>query len=65
MALILPEAIDQLGDRTSLRRRSAAKKLRKLQDPAGGAALLDALSKSRPAGVVIQDERTWETQYQW
>jgi hypothetical protein len=39
MALTLPEAIDQLGDRTSPRRRSAAKQLPKLQDPSAGPAI--------------------------
>ena len=47
-----------LGDSQSAKRRSAAKKLRKLADPAAGAALLVALEEE------LKDRRTWETQYQ-
>lgn len=50
-------AIALLGDRYSARRRSAAKRLRKLKDPTAGPALLTALQKE------VQDPRTWETQY--
>lgn len=56
--LTLAEAIDQLADRSSAKRRSAAKRLRALGEPAAGPALLDALN------VEVGDPRTWETQYQ-
>jgi len=56
--LTLQDAIDQLADRASAKRRSAAKRLRVLGDPAAGPALLDALRTE------IGDPRTWETQYQ-
>jgi len=42
----------------SPKRRSGAKMLRKLKDPAAGPALLVALQHE------LQDPRTWETQYQ-
>jgi hypothetical protein len=58
MPLDLAEAIEQLGDKRSARRRSAAKRLRTLADPAAGGALLEALGRE------VQDPRTWETQYQ-
>jgi hypothetical protein len=58
MPLDLAEAIEQLGDKRSARRCSAAKRLRTLADPAAGDALLDALRRE------VQDPRTWETQYQ-
>lgn len=55
---------DLLHDAQALRarissiRRAAAKRLRRLKDPAAGPALLDALRQE------LQDPRTWETQYQ-
>jgi HEAT repeat protein len=52
------ECILMLGDKTSSRRRSAAKKLRKLGSPKAGPALVAALTRE------LQDLRTWETQYQ-
>ena len=52
------ECIQMLGDKKSSRRRSAAKKLRKLGSPEAGPALLAALPRE------LQDPRTWETQYQ-
>jgi hypothetical protein len=54
----LTEAISQLTDARSARRRGAAKRLRTLADSAAGPALLDALQRE------ILDPRTWETQYQ-
>jgi hypothetical protein len=54
----LTEAISQLTDARSARRRGAAKRLRMLGDPAAGPALLHALQRE------ILDPRTWETQYQ-
>lgn len=50
--------IGQLQSPRSAKRRSAAKKLRKLGEPSAGPALLDALKHELP------DPRTWETQYQ-
>jgi HEAT repeat protein len=58
MALTLAEAAGQLTDRSSAKRRSAAKRLRALADPKAGPALLSALESE------IADPRTWETQYQ-
>ncbi|ROQ72642.1 HEAT repeat protein [Streptomyces sp. CEV 2-1] len=58
MALDAVEAISQLQDRSSAKRRSAAKRLRKLGDPSAGPALLEALKNE------VRDSRTWETQYQ-
>ena len=58
MTLDLAGAIEQLGDSQSARRRSAAKRLRVLADPAAGPALLMALHRE------LKDARTWETQYQ-
>ncbi len=58
MPLTLREAVDQLGDRASAKRRSAAKRLRSLGDPAAGPVLLEALQTE------VADPRTWETQYQ-
>ena len=49
---------EQLSDSKSAKRRSAAKKIRKSGDPDAGAALLTALQKE------LEDQRTWETQYQ-
>jgi len=54
----LDDAIGQLTDRSSTKRRSAAKRLRVLGDRAAGPALLDALRAE------VIDQRTWETQYQ-
>jgi HEAT repeat protein len=50
--------IGQLRNPHSPKRRAAAKKLRKIGDPAAGHALLEALQRELP------DPRTWETQYQ-
>ena len=52
------ELIKLLDSSSSPKRRSAAKKLRKIGNPLAGAALLDALKRELP------DRRTWETQYQ-
>ncbi|MDO6388484.1 HEAT repeat domain-containing protein [Uliginosibacterium sp. 31-12] len=52
------ELFTQLEDSKSAKRRSAAKKLRKLKNGMAGPALLDALKKE------VEDTRTWETQYQ-
>jgi len=49
---------EQLSDSKSAKRRSAAKKIRKSGDPDAGPALLEALQKE------LEDQRTWETQYQ-
>jgi HEAT repeat protein len=54
VAALLPD----LAARSSAKRRSAAKKLRRLGDPAAGPALLAALQHE------LEDVRTWETQYQ-
>ena len=56
--LTLNEALGQLNDRSSAKRRSAAKRLRALGDPTAGPALLNALRAE------VDDQRTWETQYQ-
>jgi HEAT repeat protein len=48
----------QLSDRSSPRRRSAAKRLGRAGDEAAGPALLDALRTE------VEDARTWETQYE-
>ncbi|MFF3842429.1 HEAT repeat domain-containing protein [Streptomyces sp. NPDC001930] len=58
MALTLEEAVARLGDKTSAKRRSAAKRLGALADEAAGPALLDALR--READV----RRSWETRYE-
>jgi len=55
---LLKTAIADLRNRSSLERRSAAKRLRKLSDRKACAPLLDALRAE------LNDERTWETQYQ-
>lgn len=47
-----------LRDRSSKKRRAAAKRLRKLGDMRACSQLLDALR------IELEDERTWETQYQ-
>jgi HEAT repeat protein len=52
------EAIALLAAKTSAKRRAAAKRLRRLKDPAAGPALLATLQRE------VQDPRTWETQYQ-
>ncbi|TLU64624.1 HEAT repeat domain-containing protein [Thalassotalea litorea] len=54
----MQDLLEQLKDKRSPKRRSAAKKLRKLGNVEAGSYLLDALEKE------IKDERTWETQYQ-
>lgn len=53
-----PSLIEQLKHKSSAKRRSAAKKLRKLKAKEAGPAVLEALKKE------LQDKRTWETQYQ-
>jgi len=50
--------IAQLRDNASAKRRSAAKRLRKIGLSSACPALLDALQQE------LRDERTWETQYQ-
>jgi hypothetical protein len=57
-SLVDQALIEQLGAPQSANRRSAAKKLRKLQDASAGPALLAALERE------LEDVRTWETQYQ-
>lgn len=52
------EAIELLRDARSPKRRSGARRLRKLGNSEAGAALLAALHDE------IRDPRTWETQYQ-
>lgn len=52
------EVLAQLEDKKSPKRRSAAKKLRKLKDGNAGPSLLTALKAE------LKDVRTWETQYQ-
>ena len=54
----LSDDIQLLEDKRSPKRRSAAKRLRKLGDVAAGPALLKRAKKE------ILDPRTWETQYQ-
>ena len=55
-AIAAPLAL--LSGKRSPKRRSGAKRLRKLRDPAAGPALLQALQQE------VRDSRTWETQYQ-
>jgi hypothetical protein len=55
---VLDEIISQLKDKKSPKRRSAAKKLRKLKNIDAGPFLLSALEEE------LKDLRTWETQYQ-
>ena len=55
---MLDEMISQLKDKKSSKRRSAAKKLRKLKNIDAGPLLLTALEEE------LKDLRTWETQYQ-
>lgn len=50
--------IEQLSNKASAKRRSAAKKLRKSKAKEAGPALLAALKNE------LKDKRTWETQYQ-
>ncbi|MFD9291576.1 HEAT repeat domain-containing protein [Streptomyces sp. NPDC060030] len=57
MALDAAGAMSLLQDRSSAKRRSAAKRLRELGDPSAGPALLAALKNE------VKDARTWETQY--
>jgi len=54
----LSDDIQLLEDKRSPKRRSAAKRLRKLGDVAAGPALLKRLKTE------VLDPRTWETQYQ-
>lgn len=54
----LVAAVARLSNRHSPKRRSAAKQLRRLKDPAAGPPLLAALQQE------LHDPRTWETQYQ-
>jgi len=56
--LKLQAALELLTHKSSAKRRSAAKTLRKLARPETGGFLLDAFQKE------IIDARTWETQYQ-
>ncbi|MFD6279760.1 HEAT repeat domain-containing protein [Streptomyces sp. NPDC060209] len=56
--LTLDEAVGQLDDRSSVRRRAAAKRLRRLAATTAGSSLLRALQRE------VRDLRTWETQYQ-
>jgi hypothetical protein len=52
------EILTQLSNKKSPKRRSAAKKLRKLKDVNAGPAIFSALKEE------LKDVRTWETQYQ-
>lgn len=54
----IQQLIEQLSNKASAKRRSAAKKLRKLKAKEAGPALLTALKSE------LKDKRTWETQYQ-
>lgn len=54
----LSDLTEQLKNKSSAKRRVAAKNLRKLKDSKAGAALLAALIAE------VSDKRTWETQYQ-
>jgi hypothetical protein len=54
----IQELTSLLESPSSPKRRSAARKLRKLGNPIAGPALLHALKRELP------DKRTWETQYQ-
>jgi len=55
---VIQELTNLLESRSSPKRRSPAKKLRKLGDPLAGPDLLSALKRE------LADKRTWETQYQ-
>lgn len=52
------QLIVELESKTSTKRRSAAKKLRKVASKEAGKAIFEALKKE------LEDKRTWETQYQ-
>jgi hypothetical protein len=54
----MQDAIELLRHKQSPKRRSGAKRLRKLRRPESGPALLAALRDE------VRDPRTWETQYQ-
>ncbi len=54
----IQQLIEQLDNKASSKRRSAAKKLRKLKAKQAGPALLTTLRNE------LRDKRTWETQYQ-
>ena len=54
----IDELIEALSDSRSPKRRSAARKLRKLGDSRAGPGLMTALQRE------LEDTRTWETQYQ-
>ncbi len=54
----IKELVSLLESPSSPKRRSAAKKLRKIGDHRAGPAVLSALERELP------DKRTWETQYQ-
>jgi len=58
MATTLADDIKLLTHPRSVKRRAAAKRLRKLGDATAGPALVAALEKE------LNDDRTWETQYQ-
>lgn len=55
---VMPAALDLLTHSLSAKRRSGAKRLRKLRCVEAGPALLAALRNE------VRDPRTWETQYQ-
>ena len=54
----MQELFEKLKDSKSSKRRSAAKKLRKLGNPEAGPYLFEALKNE------LKDSRTWEAQYQ-
>jgi hypothetical protein len=56
--MTVPDDIELLSHSRSPKRRAAAKRLRKSADPTAGPALIAALEKE------LNDDRTWETQYQ-
>ncbi|MGV9938520.1 HEAT repeat domain-containing protein [Streptomyces sp. NPDC003401] len=58
MPLTWDEAVARLAHGRSPGRRSAARRLRRLADPAAGPSLLEALRRE------ADDPRTWETQYE-
>jgi HEAT repeat protein len=58
VVLTLEQAVRQLDDKASGRRKSAARRLRRLADASAGPALLRTLLRE------IEDSRTWEAQYQ-
>lgn len=57
MASQLEAAIASLGEKSAAKRRSAAKKLRKLGDSAAGPALMSALEAE------LGNDKTWEVKY--